>query len=147
MEKSKFTYEIYISTTQDELWNALIDSVMTTKYWQHVNESGWQLGSKWEHRRTDKEHTLDLVGKVIEFLPPKRLGLSWAFPADEANEDKHSRVMIEVEPFHDVARLTVTHDYLEPGSDMLEGITAGWPKVLSSLKTLLETGKPLPELW
>lgn len=47
----------------------------------------------------------------------------------------------------DVVRLTVTHDRLEPGSEMQKGITDGWPKVLSSLKSLLETGSPLPKLW
>jgi uncharacterized protein YndB with AHSA1/START domain len=73
--------------------------------------------------------------------------LSWAFPDDEARAKKHSRVTIEIEPYRKVVRLTVTHSGLEPGSEMLEGITEGWPKVLSSLKSLMETGKPLPVLW
>ncbi len=73
--------------------------------------------------------------------------MTWAFPADEAQEEKHSRVTIEIEPVAGVVRVTVTHDRLEPGSKMLEGITAGWPKVLSSLKSLLEAGRALPKLW
>jgi uncharacterized protein YndB with AHSA1/START domain len=73
--------------------------------------------------------------------------LTWAYPADEAHEEKHSRVTFEIEPFRDVVRLTVTHDHLEPDSDMLRSITGGWPKVLSSLKSLLESGNPLPKLW
>ena len=88
-----------------------------------------------------------MLGKVIESTPPRRLALTWSFPSDEAREDKHTRVTFETEPLGDVVRLTVTHDRLEPGSEMLEGITDGWPKVLSSLKSLLETGRPLPELW
>jgi uncharacterized protein YndB with AHSA1/START domain len=88
-----------------------------------------------------------LVGKFIESVPPRRLVLTWAFPSDEAREEKHTRVTFEIEPIGEVTRLTVTHDRLEPGSEMLHGITEGWPKVLSSLKTLMEAGRPLPQLW
>jgi len=148
MDKPEFVYVTYISTTTEKLWSALIDKEMTTKYWQAVNVSDWQPGSRWEHRRANKEGRLQLVGRVIERSQPRRLVLSWASPADEAREDKHSRVTFELEPLSGgVVRLTVTHDRLEPGSEMLKGITDGWPKVLSSLKSILEVGRPLPELW
>jgi uncharacterized protein YndB with AHSA1/START domain len=147
MNKEIFVYTVYLSSSQDKVWNALIDPKITAKYWQHVNVSDWRSGSKWAHRSADKEDALRLVGKVIEFSPPNRLVLTWAFPVDEANEEKHSRVTIKVEPFRDVVCLTVTHEDLEPGSEMLHGIIEGWPKVISSLKSLLETGKPLPKLW
>lgn len=147
MDNQKFVYVIYISTSPKKLWKALTDPKTTAKYWQHHNVSDWKPGSRWEHRRSDKEQALDLVGKVLEISPPRRLVLSWAFPADEAQEDKHSRVAFDIESVKDIVRLTVTHDKLEPGSDMHHGITDGWPKVLSSLKSLLETGRPLPKLW
>ncbi len=147
MDKPEFVYVTYISTTPEKLWNALIEPAVTTKYWQHVNVSDWKPGSKWEHRRSNKEGAPLLVGKVIESSPPRRLFLTWASPADEAREEKQSRVTFEIEPLGSVVRLTVTHDRLEPGSEMLKSITAGWPKVLSSLKSLLEVGRPLPELW
>ncbi len=147
MDKPQFVYVTYISTSPEKLWNALIDADMTTKYWQAVNVSDWKPGSKWEHRRASKEGALLLVGRVVESSPPRRLVLTWAFPADERHEEKHTRVTFEIEPLGSVVRLTVTHDRLEPGSEMLRGITAGWPKVLSSLKSLLEGGRPLPELW
>ncbi len=148
MDKPEFVYVTYISTTPEKLWSALIDKEMTTKYWQAVNVSDWKPGSKWEHRRSDKEGKLQLVGRVIESSQPRRLVLSWASPADEAREDNHSRVTFELEPLSGgVVRLTVTHDRLEPGSKMLKDITAGWPKVLSSLKSLLEMERPLPALW
>jgi uncharacterized protein YndB with AHSA1/START domain len=86
-----------------------------------------------------------LVGKVVEFSPPRRLVLTWAAPADAANEGKHSRVTFDIEPLSDTVRLTITHDQLEPGSEMERSIAEGWPKVLSNLKTLLETGRPLPK--
>ena len=147
MDKPQFVYVTYISTSPEKLWNALIDAKMTGKYWQHENVSDWKPGSKWEHRSSDKERTLKLVGKVIESSPPRRLVLTWAFPADEAQEENHSRVTFEIEPIGDVVRLTVTHNRLEPGSEMLRGITEGWPKVLSSLESLMEVGRPLPKLW
>jgi uncharacterized protein YndB with AHSA1/START domain len=147
MDKPQFVYVTYIAATPEKIWNALIDAEMTTQYWQHVNVSDWQPGSRWEHRRDGKDGAVQLVGKVIESSPPRRLVLSWAFPADEGQEEKHTRVTFDLEPVGTVVRLTVTHDQLEAGSDMLKGITQGWPKVLSSLKSLMESGRALPKLW
>ena len=147
MEKPQFVYVVYIATTVEKLWNALIDRQMTTKYWQHENVSDWKPGSRWEHREANKERTLKLVGKVLESSPPRRLVWTWGNPADEGREEKQSRVTFDLEPVRGVVRLTVTHDLLEPGSAMLKGISEGWPKVLSSLKSLLESGQPLPKLW
>lgn len=147
MEYTKFVYVTYISAKADELWKALIDPKTTKKYWQHENISDWKPGSRWEHRRSGKGGTPLLLGKVIEFSAPRRLVLTWAFAADEEREDKHTRVRIDIESYHKVSRLAVTHDHLEPGSEMLRGIIEGWPKVISSLKSLMEVGKPLPVLW
>ncbi len=147
MDKPQFVYVTYISTSPEKLWNALLDPQVTAKYWQHENVSDWKPGSKWEHRASGKDKTLKLVGRVVESSPPRRLVLTWAPPADEAREEKHSRVTFELEPIGEIVRLTVTHDRLEPGSEMLEAIKRGWPKVLSSLKSLLEVGRPLPKLW
>ncbi len=83
----------------------------------------------------------------MEFAPSRRLVLTWAFPRDKARPEKQSRVTIGIARYRGVVRLTVTHDRLAAGSAMLKGITEGWPKVLSSLKTYLETGRPLPVLW
>jgi len=139
--KPQFIYVTYISTTPEKLWNALIDAEITKKYWwNHRNASDWKVGSAWKHQDYDDPARVDIVGKVVESKPPRRLVLTWAYPANEA---KHSRVTFELEPLADCVRLTVTHDELEPGSEMLIGITRGWPGVLSNLKTLLETGKVL----
>jgi uncharacterized protein YndB with AHSA1/START domain len=147
VDKPQFVYVTSIATSPEKLWNALIDPAMTRRYWQHVNVSDWKPGSSWEHRGAHRQRALELVGKVLESSAPRRLVLTWAFPADEARAEKHTRVTFELEPIGDIVRLTVTHDHLEPGSEMLERITEGWPKVLSSLKTLLEVGKPLAKLW
>jgi uncharacterized protein YndB with AHSA1/START domain len=147
MAKPDFVYVTYISASPEKVWKAIVDPQMSAKYWQHVNLSEWRPGSKWEHRENDSKGALRLVGKVVESSPPRRLVLTWADPADEAKEEKHSRVTLEIQSVGEVVRLTVTHDRFEPGSEMLESIKEGWPKVLSSLKSLLETGRPLPRLW
>jgi uncharacterized protein YndB with AHSA1/START domain len=147
METSSFIYVTYIAALPDKVFKALIDPKATKKYWQHENVSDWKPGSGWEHRGIGKDRPLDMLGKVIEYAPPRRIVLSWASPEDEAREEKYSRVTLDVESYHKVTRLTVTHDGLEPGSEMLKGIIEGWPMVLSSLKTLMETGHALPVLW
>jgi uncharacterized protein YndB with AHSA1/START domain len=147
MDETVFEYVTYISSSQEKVWNALIDPKLTAVYWQHENVSDWKPGSRWEHRSSEEPGTVDLVGKVIECTAPSRLVLTWVFPSDESHEEKHSRVTIKVDPFRDVVRLIVTHDRLKPGTLMLAGITEGWPMVLSSLKTLLELGRPLARLW
>jgi uncharacterized protein YndB with AHSA1/START domain len=147
MERPKFVYVTYIATTPEKLWNALVDGDMTKQYWwHHRNVSDWKAGSKWEHQDYDDAKVVDIAGKVIECVPPRRLVLTWAFPGDAANQAKHTRVTFEIEEQLDSVRLTVTHDELEPGSDMQRRITAGWPAVLSSLKTFLETGRTFPSM-
>jgi uncharacterized protein YndB with AHSA1/START domain len=147
MDKPQFVYVTYVATTPEKLWNALVDPATTAQYWSSENVSDWKPGSKWEHRRADQKRSLLLVGQVIESTPPRRLVLTWAEPRDASPVEEQSRVTFEIEPMRGVVRLTVTHDRLQPGSEMLQGIADGWPKVLSSLKSLLEVGRPLPELW
>ncbi len=147
MARTRFVYVVYIAAPVRTVWKALFDPKMTAQYWQHENVSDWKKGSRWEHRRTVGKGVVDLVGTVVECVPPRRLVISWASPSDAKKAAKHSRVTYEVERFRGVTRLTVTHDRLEPRSPMEEGITEGWPKVLSSLKSLLETRKALPMLW
>ncbi len=147
MDKPEYVYVTYISAPPEKIWKALIEPETTTKFWEHANFSDWKPGARWEHRTMDGKAEVLMVGKVVEFSPPRRLVLTWARPADEAREEKHSRVTIDLEPMRGVVRLTVTHERLEGDAEMLEGITDGWPKVLSSLKSLMETGKALPRLW
>ncbi len=147
MDKPQFVYVTYISASPEKIFKALIEPETTTKYWQNANFADWKPGARWEHRTMDGTAEVLMVGKVIEFSPPRRLVLTWGRPADEAREEKHSRVTLELEPMGDVVRLTVTHDRLDGDAEMLEGISDGWPKVLSSLKSLMEVGKALPRLW
>jgi uncharacterized protein YndB with AHSA1/START domain len=143
MARSTFVYEIYIATQPETVWKALLDGEFTRQYWGHENVSDWKPGSAWEHRRTDAARTVVMLGEVLEAQPPRRLVITWADPKDRARRDCHTRVTFEIEPVADMVRLTVTHDELEAGSDMHRKISEGWPRVLCSLKSLLETGRPL----
>jgi len=153
MTKPSFVYVTYIATTPEKVWRALVDTNVTREYWAspiedgpaHVNVSDWKPGSRWEHQRADDTRAVVIVGKVVESIPPRRLVLTWAWPKEAEDDSKHSRVTFDIEPHGDgLIRLTVTHEDLERDPKMLAGISSGWPKVLSNLKTLLETGRALP---
>jgi len=146
MSKPKYVYVTYIVTTPEKLWEALTNPEITRLYWGHRNVSDWKVGSKWEHLRFDEERTADVVGKVLESDPPRRLVTSWAYPNDAQNESQYSRVSFEIKLVAGTVRLRVTHTDLQSDTELAD-IAEGWPMVLSGLKTLLETGKPLPQLW
>ena len=141
MAKAKFTYVTYIATTPETLWKALLDGEFTRQYWGHENVSDWQPGSEWEHRRADATRAVAVLGEVVAASAPNHLVITWADPAHKAKKSRHSRVTFEIETVGEMVRLTVTHEDLDP--DMLGKISLGWPRVLSSLKSLLETGRPL----
>jgi uncharacterized protein YndB with AHSA1/START domain len=151
MRKPDYVYVTYIATTPQKVWQALIDTDLARQYWvdpnagsPRVNVSDWAPGSRWEHRRVDDAGTVDIAGKVVESSPPRRLVLTWARPTEVEDESKHSRVAFDIEPYgNGLVRLTVTHDDLERDPQMLAGVSGGWPKILSNLKTLLETGRAL----
>lgn len=152
MKKPDFVYVTYIQTTPEKAWQALVDPELMSQYWvdpnggcARTNVSDWKPGSRWEHRRADGSGIVDIVGEVVEVMPPSRLVLTWARPSDAEDKSKHSRVMFELQPYAEgLIRLVVTHDGLERDPKMLAGISGGWPTILSNLKTLLETGRPLP---
>jgi uncharacterized protein YndB with AHSA1/START domain len=145
MRKPSFFYVTYINTTPEKLWQALTDGEMTKQYWgNRRNASDWKVGSTWRHEDFNDAALVDIVGTVVESSPPWRLVLSWAFPKEAADPKKISRVTFDIEAYSGVVRLTVTHAELEPDSPMLHGISKGWPLVLASLKSLLETGEPMP---
>jgi uncharacterized protein YndB with AHSA1/START domain len=95
MDKPEFVYVTYILATPEKVWSALVDGEMTRQYWfRHRNASDWQPGSKWEHQDYDDPKTVDVVGKVVESDPPRRLVITWANPGDAEAEEKHTRVTL-----------------------------------------------------
>jgi uncharacterized protein YndB with AHSA1/START domain len=144
MNTEKFVYVTYIATAPEKVWQALLDGELTRQYWGHENVSDWTPGADWKLVADDGKRTVHVVGKVLESIPNKRFALTWADPVDVPDPSKHSRLAIDIEIVGDMTRVTVTHDQLTP--DMQRKITNGWPRVLSSLKSFLETGRPL-KVW
>lgn len=142
-ETTSFVYVTYIMSTPDKVFEAITKPDIARRYWGHENVSDWQPGSDWQHVRANDERTVQLVGKVVEVSRPGRLVITWANASQAADPDAYSRVTFEIEEYEEMVRLTVTHDELEAGGGMAKGIAKGWPVVLSSLKSFLETGRPL----
>jgi uncharacterized protein YndB with AHSA1/START domain len=140
-EKTSFVYVTYIRSTPEKVFEAIIRPDIARRYWGHENVSEWTPGSDWRHVRDNDQRTVNIVGKVVEVNAPTRLVVTWASPAQAADPDNCSRVTFDVAPYEGMVRLTVTHDELQAGSGMAKGIQQGWPIVLSSLKSLLETGQ------
>jgi uncharacterized protein YndB with AHSA1/START domain len=141
MTGTEFHYTTFIKSTPDQVWAAITTPEFTRQYWGNANFSDWKPGSRWEHRPT--VGAAMVTGIVRESVPPTRLVLTWAAPGEHDDLAKHSQVTFEIEMIKDMVRLHVTHDHLVEGSDMVKRISGGWPRVLSSLKSYLETGVPL----
>jgi uncharacterized protein YndB with AHSA1/START domain len=157
MKMPSFVYTIYIRATPEQLWQALTEPAFTRRYWGAALESDWQVGSTWRWRQ-DGVTVADPEQVVLECEPDRRLSYRWhtftsewaeAVGFDEdfrarAASEPRSKVAFDLEPTGETVKLTVVHDGFEPGSIVLETIGSGWPRILSSLKTLLETGEALP---
>jgi uncharacterized protein YndB with AHSA1/START domain len=141
MPKPTLVYTTYIRSTPKDVWAAITKPEFTAQYWGgNTNVSDWKPGSTWQHLSAGKPPEAWITGKIVESLPPKRLVLTWADP--DHLKDK-SRVTFEIATVKDSVCLTVTHDQFKAGSTMPGKVNGGWPRVLSSLKSFLETGKGL----
>ena len=142
MSKPEFVYTTYIETTPEKLWHALTDGDYTERYWfGHRVASNWKVGSPYRFTHPGKSSP---EGKVLVSEPPKKLAYTWNGCSDETKREGPSRVTFDIEPRGNVVKLTVTHDNLDEGGKTFRGISEGWPMVLASLKSFLETGRPMP---
>lgn len=140
---TSFVYVTYIATTPEKVFAAITTPAMASQFWGHENVSSWEKGARWEHVKANAERKVELVGEVLEHDPPKRLVISWANASQADDPQNYSRVSFDIEPYQNMVRLTVSHDDLVAGSSMANGVSRGWPVVLSSLKSYLETGRGL----
>ena len=148
MVPASLHFVTYIRTTADQVWRALTVGEITRRYWgNHRNASDWQVGSAWRHEDYDDPSLVDDVGTVIACDPPGRLVLSWADAKDAGDPARQSRVAFDIVEDRGLVRLAVTHAGLPAGSAAEQGFSEGWPMVLASLKSLLETGEPMPDVW
>jgi uncharacterized protein YndB with AHSA1/START domain len=146
MDKPKFVYVTYIATTAEKLWAALTRGELTKQYWYDRRiESDWQVGSPVRFYDGDSSVLTD-SGIVLESDPPQRLSYTFRneFNA-EARKQGYSRVSFSIEPHEGMVKLTLIHDEL-PDEQAVIGFREGWSPILSSLKTFLESGKPMPRI-
>lgn len=139
-DRMSFVYVTYIRSTPEKVFEAITRPEITRLYWGHENRSDWRVGSKWAHVRDNEEHTVNIVGEVLESVPPRRLVVSWTGASQADDPQSYSRVTYEIDDYAEMVKLTVSHDDLIVGSGMASGVSRGWPIVLSSLKSYLETG-------
>ena len=143
MAESRFVYVTYIRTTPEKLWQALIDPEFTRRFWVETwQESEWKPGASW--RMMVPDGRVGNTGEVLEIEPGRRLVLSWRneiFP--ESRAEGHSRVTYELEQVGDSVKLTFIQENDTPDSKTIGMASQGWPLILASLKSLLETGEPL----
>jgi uncharacterized protein YndB with AHSA1/START domain len=108
-------------------------------------ETDWKAGSPWKLVFPDGR--VADTGEVAEIEKPRRLVLRWRNELrPELHEEGYARCVMEIEPAGEVVKLTITHEIDRPGSKLIEAVSGGWPRILSSLKTLLETGMALPPI-
>jgi uncharacterized protein YndB with AHSA1/START domain len=145
MTDSRFVYVTYIRTTPQELWKALTDPEFTRQFWCETwQECEWKPGASW--RVMIPEGRVGDSGEILEIEPERRLVLSWRNEfKPELHAEGYSRLTYELEPVGESVRLTLIHEMDKPGSKLIETVSGGWPHILASLKSLLETGEPLEE--
>lgn len=143
MANDRFVYVTYIRSTPQKVWDALTKPELTRLFWFGTHqESAWTAGADWKMKLADGR--IADAGKVLEVEPPKRLKLEWRHQLDAALQaEGASRCLIEIEPDGDGVRLAVTHEIDVDNSKLIVAVSGGWPKILSSLKSYLETGQAL----
>ena len=152
-----FVYQTYIRTSPEQLWRALTEPAFTERYWGGLAlDTDWKVGSpiSWRFGGVTVD---DPEQVVVESDPYRRLAYSWhtftpewavASGIDEAlraeiADERRSVVTFEIEDVGEMVKLTVLHGNFEAGSTVATMVRDGWPRVVSELKTLLETGEPL----
>ena len=142
MPQPEFIYVTYIETTPEKLWQALTDGNFTERYWFGARlRSDWKVGSSFEMVRGDG--TVSDAGKVVACDPPRLLSYTFVNLSDKYKNEFPALATFVLEPYGKLVKLTLTHEGFSEGGLMLAGISKGWPAILSSLKSMLETGQPL----
>ena len=140
MARSTFVYVSYIRTTPQELWSALTEEEFMKQYWFGMHcESRWTAGSPWKMVR--ENGSICDSGEIIESDPPRRLVIRWQHQDNpELKAEGDSVCTMELEPSGTAVKLSITHTIEREPSKFIEAVSGGWPKVISNLKSLLETG-------
>jgi uncharacterized protein YndB with AHSA1/START domain len=141
MARSTFVYVTYIRTTPEQLWSALTDDVEFMKqYWFGTHcESSWTPGSSWKMVHADG--SISDAGEIVESEAPRRLVIRWQHQIKpELKAEGESLCTMELEPSGKAVKLSITHTIEREPSTLIAAVSGGWPKIISNLKSLLETG-------
>ena len=138
--ESSFVYVTYIRTTPERLWSALTTPEFMRQYWFDCHiETDWKHGSPW--RLVFDDGRVADAGTILEIDPPRRLVLAWRNEwKPEMKAEGDARCTMDLEPADGAVKLTITHSIAKPQSKFIEAVSGGWPRILSNLKSLLETG-------
>jgi uncharacterized protein YndB with AHSA1/START domain len=141
LSASKFVYVTFIRTTPEQLWSALTTPEFTKQYWFGMHcESEWKAGASW--RLMFQDGRVADSGEIVEAERPKRLVIKWRNEfRPEIKAEGYSRCTIDLEPTGQAVKLTITHEMDRTGTQFIEAVSGGWPRIISNLKSLLETGE------
>jgi uncharacterized protein YndB with AHSA1/START domain len=139
--ESSFVYVTFIRTTPERLWSALTSADFMKEYWFGAHfATDWKVGASWQLLLSDGR--IADTGEIVECDPPKRLVLKWRNEfKPELKAEGVALCTIELEPVSDAVKLTITHTIDRAESKFIEAVSDGWPRILSNLKSLLETGE------
>jgi|SRR5579872_3989107 len=141
MARSNFVYVTFIRTTPEKLWSALTeDTEFMKRYWFGMHcESEWIPGSSWKMVSADGQ-VYD-SGEILESEPPRRLVIRWQHQQNpELKAEGESRCTMELEPSGSAVKLCITHTIEREPSKFIAAVSGGWPRIVSNLKSLVETG-------
>lgn len=140
---SHFEYVIYIRATPGQVWQAFTEPSFTRQYWVETrHDCGWTVGSPW--RLMIPDGRVGDAGEVLEIEPLKRVVLSWRNEFQPHLRDEgFSKLTIMFEDSGEMVKLSLVHEMDRDNSQLIAGVSSGWPMILSSLKSLLETGESL----
>lgn len=139
--ESSFVYVTFIRTTPEKLWSALTDANQMREYWFGMEiKTEWKTGAEWQMVFPDGR--VADTGQILEFERPKRIRLKWRNEfRPELKAEGFSLCTMDLEPVGVTVRLTITHTIERADSKFMQAVSGGWPKILSNLKSLLETGQ------
>ena len=146
MTSPELIHETYIRASAERVWEALTSAAFTSRYFHDTHiESTWQAGSPVKYYY-EPGGRVAVEGKVLEAEPPNKLVITWHVLYDEAaKHESPSRVSFFIERLGEQTRLRIVHDDFPDGSVVPDSVSKGWPWIIASLKSLLETGDPLPQ--
>ncbi len=140
-DQSSFVYVTYIRTTPEKLWTALTDREFVPTYWFGVHhDTDWKPGSSW--RLVYPDGRVTDTGEIVEFDAPRRIVIKWRNEfLPDLKAEGYGQCTIELEQVDSAVKLTIAHVMDRPDSKYIKAVSGGWPKILSNLKSLLETGE------